>query len=245
MDSHVFQVAPYGVKHLPQAYGAYPPDRALLPHVPEPAVFLGYDLHCEVCDVCADVAAGRHLRLDSQFLEVAGVEGSVEQGHLCAGVVDVVFLLDRVAGGLEDAGQRAPEHRPTPVPHVQGPGGVNADVLHLHPRPSACVDAAVGRPGLHYGVDLRLEPFVFQPKVDESRPSQGYALYLLGGGEIVEKALGDGQGAHARASGQLQGSGDRVVSVLRFLGPLHHGFGQGDLGQYAPVLGLLGGLSDH
>ena len=65
------------------------------------------DFPGEVDDVFALVAAGGEFGVLTVGLHVAGVDGGVEEFHLGAGVVDVVFAGDVVAGGLEEGGEGA------------------------------------------------------------------------------------------------------------------------------------------
>ena len=95
--------------------------------VGEAGALVGENFFGEVYDVVALIAVGGKLGVLAQGLQIAGVDGSVEEVHLGAGVVNVVFAGDLVAGGLEDGGEDAAKDGAAGVADVDGAGGVDAD----------------------------------------------------------------------------------------------------------------------
>ena len=88
-------------------------------------------------DVIALVVVLRKFDCLALDLQVPQVYGTPQGPHLVAHVIDIVFLADVVAAGLQDVGNDVPRDGAPRVPDVQGARGVCADELHLDflPRP--------------------------------------------------------------------------------------------------------------
>jgi hypothetical protein len=61
------------------------------------------------------------------------VDGAGERFDLCAGVVDIIFLGDPKARGVEHARKRIADHRAPAMAHVQRPGRVGRHIFDVDP----------------------------------------------------------------------------------------------------------------
>ena len=114
-----------------------------------------------------------------------------ENVDLPAGVVDVVFAYDAVAGEREQVGERISDHRPAAVPHVHRTGRVGGDELDVH-----CPTGAERRSpiAIHLLRDDRqfISPgLVGQPKVYEARACNCRLCDLIQSGQPFRQLLGN------------------------------------------------------
>jgi len=122
----------------------------------------------QVNHIAAQVTLGGHLGLNAQALLVAGVERAAKGVYLVAGIVNVVFRLGLVAGSVEDIGQGAAQNSPPPVPHMEWPGGINADKLYLYPATLAQLDIAVSITGLKRVLPASIIASIFDKTVAQT-----------------------------------------------------------------------------
>ena len=115
-----------------------------------PVAGLGNQCGRKIGDVLSPVAVFRHREVDAQLLCVACRQRLAELGHLRAVVVHVELARDVVAGEVEDAAERVAVGGVARVPHMQGPGRIDAHELDVGATPlvrrqhvAAVVGAAV------------------------------------------------------------------------------------------------------
>ena len=118
--------------------------------------------------VGALVMVALQRRVLGKALEVAPIEGFGEGAHLRPGVVHVVFALDRVTRRRHDIRQRVAEHGIARRAHVQRPGRVGADELHLAALALAQVDVTIMAGRLLDFEHLAGQPAVAQAEIDEA-----------------------------------------------------------------------------
>jgi hypothetical protein len=132
---------------------------------------------------------------------------------LRAGIVDVVFLGDGIAGFQKQVGERISHHGAARMGHMQWPGRICRDVFD------------VDRPGLAHrriAVGDALPQAVAQPlapegigdlEVDEARPGDRAVDHVGIGFEAGEQRLGDVARFPPRGLGQHHGSVGGDVAV--------------------------------
>ena len=163
----------------------------------------------------------RQLRADR--LEVAPIGRPGERGDLRAGVVDVVFLGDVIAGLGEQIGQRIADDGAATMPDMHRPGGIGGDIFHVHPQVVAGRGIAIGLSAAQNDRQQSAERDRFDAQIDEA-------------------GAGDGDPGHFRCLPQEgdQGGGDLLRRLARGLGGDQRGVG----GHVAVGL-VLGGSDLH
>ena len=193
--------------------------------VGEGVAVLGHDVASDLDHVLTVVAVLRQLRVPAQHLEVARHHRGAEQVHLAAGVVEVVLALDRLAGGLEQAGERVAQRGVAGMPDMERPRGVGAHELDLDPS-SRGFGAAVGLAEVGDRSQRVVQPRVGREDVEEPRPRHLHLLDQRRGGQRVGDRL---RHVARRAAGPL-GERERHVGgevpVTLLLGSQQLGRGQ-------------------
>ena len=165
-----------------------------------------------------------------------------------AGVVDVVFAPDGVAGLGEDVGERAAEDRAAGVADVEGAGGVDADELDHHSFLVAEVLVGVTAALVADELEVVGEPAVGEFEVYESRGGQPDLFDDVGGfGEGGFDRFAD---LHRRSfegagEGQSDSAGVVAAEVLVGFADLDFEVVGVDLWQSAGLDGLCDGLLDQ
>ena len=173
-----------------------------------------------------------------QRLAVAQISGPGQHIHLRARVVDIVFAGHLEAREIEQARQRVAKHRPAPMAHMHGPGGIGGDIFHIdflrrgqHAPPEG--RALSQRRAQHGREDGGLEA-----DVDEAGP-RDFSLIDLAilrqrigdfGGELArvgEAGLGLAGVDHGRVGGEIPMGG--------IPGGLHHEAGEIEIRRQAAI----------
>ena len=184
-------------------------------------------------------------RVLAERLQIAPVEGLGEGAHLRAGVVDVVFALDLPTGRGQHARQGVAQHGVARRAHVQRPGRVGADELHLARLAAAQIDVAVAALGSLDRSHLAGQPRVAQTEIDEAGRRHLDRGDEVRGRQMGSDHLGDCQRRHARGLGRLHGRGAGEVAPGSFLGPADFDRRRVERRQRAGGLGVLDGLCDE
>ena len=183
-------------------------------------------------------------RLTERF-EVAQERRASEHVDLSAGVVDVVFAGDVIAGEGEQIGERVAEHGATAMADMHRAGRIGRHVLDIDLVAAADRAAAIGRALRQHRAQLIGPDLGLQRQIDEARPGDlDLGHHRLGAqfggdllGEIARLGLGF-LGQHHRGIG-------RHVAMGRVLGRLHHHARQIETGGQRPLGGqrLADGLN--
>ena len=170
--------------------------------------------------VLALVALGGQRDGLAQRLQIARLQALAEDAHLAARIVEVVLHLHGVAERGQDVGHRAADHAVARVADGQRAGRVGADALDL--RALAAPD--VQREDLFARrddrVNLRQQPGLVQPNVEEARRRD-----LDGGDErrgrhVAGDARGDFERLAPGEPGKLQGDRAGVFAQFRLAAAL-------------------------
>ena len=224
--------------------------RAMLPisligivtfQVGEAGAFVVEDFFGQVYDVVALVAVGGKLGVLAQGLKVAGVDGSVEEVHLGAGVVNVVFAGDLVAGGLEDGGEDAAKDGAAGVADVDGAGGVDADEFDHDLAGIGGWEGAEVVAGVEDFAHLPLEPLGAEAEVEEAGRGDPDLLDQVVGGDKVDEGFGDVNGGQPGGAGEAEGQAGGEVAVLGVARTLDFHDGHGVEGEEALASSSLQG----
>ena len=164
-----------------------------------------------VDDIFAVVAVFRELHSLSQELQIAGFHRSRQIVDLVAGVVDVEFFLDVVAGGAHQVGQGTAEGRAAAVSDMQRAGRVGADELNLDLLPAAGLGVTVSGAGVEDFLQQLMEPVRFQIKIDKTR-SGDFRAVQPGKLDPPHDRLGDLPGIGLEGPGRLHGEIGGVVT---------------------------------
>ena len=191
--------------HLVQRQLAHRGRRLLDGQLQKATAVLRRQLGGEVDHVLAEVAVGGHLHRLAEVLGVAGPDAGKEGEHARAGVVDVVFALDLVAGLGEHVGQRVAQRAAAAAADVQRAGGVGADELHLHPGPVPRSTSPKASPASRMSSTCWASQSSASVKLMKPGPASVTLPRKAGLRQVLHQHLGDGGRAHARGAGQLQG----------------------------------------
>ena len=164
-----------------------------------------------VDDIFAVVAVFRELHGLPQKLQITGFDGGRQVVDLVAGVVDVEFFLDVVAGGTHQVGQSTAEGRAAAVSDVQRAGRVGADEFDLDLLPAAGLRVAVDGAGVENFLQQLMKPVRFQIKIDKARPGNFRAVQP-GKLDPPHDRLGDLPGIGLEGPGRLHGEIGGVVA---------------------------------
>ena len=198
----------------------------------------------KVYDIVALIAIGGKLDILAQSFQVAGVYRSVEEVHLGAGVVNVVFAGDLVAGGLEDGGEDAAKDGAAGVADVDGAGGVDADEFDHDLAGVGGWKGAEVVAGVEDFGHLLLEPLGTEAKVEEAGRGDPDLLDQAVGGDEVGEGFGDMNGGQADGAGEAEGQAGGEVAVLRVARTLDFDDGHGVEGKEALATSGLQGPFD-
>ena len=131
----------------------------------------------------------------AERLAVAQVGRAREHVDLRAGIVDVVFARDLVAGEVEQVGERIAEHRAAAMADMHRAGRVGRDVFDIDRLAAGGAAAVTRRRPRSRCAARRPRPRGLQRQVDEARPGD---LDLLD--QVVGAQLGGDQRRRARAA---------------------------------------------
>ena len=196
-------------------------------------------------NILAVIAVLRHLDPVPVKLEIPQLQGHAEFIDLVAGVVDIEFPADLVAGALQHSGQAVTDGPAPGVADVHGAGGVGGDELYQHLFPLAVVGTAVIRPlGQHVGHRRRVKGRG-QEEVEEAgarhlRPlEEGTGQIQMSGDGFGDfpRGLAEGAGGH---HGHIGGQ----IAVTPIRGDFNDKGGNGLAGQLAGGHGLPQGGED-
>ena len=115
-------------------------------------------------------ALGDFADVLAQRLAVPQVQRAGERIDLRAGVVDIIFLGDPEARGLEDSGEAVADDRAAAMAHVQRPGRVRRDIFDIDPLVVADRAEAVFLAFAKDRAELVAPCVGRQPQVDEPGP---------------------------------------------------------------------------
>ncbi len=173
-----------------------------------------------VAHIVALVGVLRERDGDAVQLEIAQPGGQRQDVHLPAGVIDVILPRHPETGEVQQVGEARPVGGAAPVAHVQRPGRVGGDELHLQLAACAQRAAAEPRAGLQHGrhhLQLRRRG---EEQVDEAGPRHLGLGQQRGFGQLGDQALGHVAGIELQRLGQLQGQVGGEVPVGGLLRPV-------------------------
>ena len=161
-------------------------------------------------EIVAGVEPGRDLAdLVAQRLAVAQHHRARQHVDLHAGVVDVVFLGDLVAGEGKQVGERIADHRAAAMADMHRAGRVGRDIFDIDLAAAADRRAAVIRAGIEDGGKLGMPVAIADPRL--TKPGPGH----FGRGDIR---------VGPQRFGDLLGQRSRVLAGR--LGQHHRGIGR-------------------
>ncbi len=145
----------------------------------------GHDL-----EVAALVAVLGELHRPPALLHVVGAQRGPQEGHLPAGVVDVVLGVGVVAHGVQQADQGHAEGAGPRRDDVQRTGGIGADELDVDALAAPGLDLLQGTLGVVHVQQLFHLIRARHPEVDEARPGDLHRLddilgKIHGGGDLA------------------------------------------------------------
>ncbi len=157
-----------------------------------------------------DVCAGQHPQPDTQCQDV----------HLPASVVDVVFLVDLVAGRDQEVRDRRAIGSVAAVPDMQGARWIRGDVLDYYLAAGADVARAITLTTFDDVDQFSVERRGGQAKVDEARPCDLDRFHEVRRRQSIHDGLGDIARAVAERFRQAHRDAACVVPVLSVPCPL-------------------------
>ena len=187
-----------------------PHDRqpALLGEVEEALAVLGGQRRADRLQVIARIESVRDgADVLAERLAVAEIGRAGEHVDLRAGVVDVVFAGDLVAGEGEEVGERIAEHGATAMADMHRPGRIGRDILHVDGRAGALSRSAEAVPVGEDGAQNLVEDAFLQGQVDEARTGDLDLVHP----RIAAQVAGDQLGEGARIGAGLLGEDHRRV----------------------------------
>ena len=143
----------------------------------------------DIPDVVSLVGVARKSDLLAAQLEVAQPGRGTEDMHLPAGVVDVILALHRVAGVLQQVGERGAVGGTAAVTDVQRPGGIGGNEFDLDAAALPELTAAEAITGFEDSADHRLTGAAGQEKIDEPGPGHLHPLDGVGRRQAVDDGL--------------------------------------------------------
>ena len=133
----------------------------------------------DIDHVVAHVAVFRDFGFNVESLQIAGIKRALENVHLIARVIEVVFFFHLITTGAEDTGQSAAQNRAAAVGDMHRAGWIDADKFNLNFLTLSDIVIAEGFTLLQDAVDLTIQPFVAQGEVNESRRRHDGAFDFL------------------------------------------------------------------
>ena len=197
-----------------------------------------------VDDIFAVVAVFRELHGLPQKLQITGFDGGRQVVDLVAGVVDVEFFLDVVAGGTHQVGQSTAEGRAAAVSDVQRAGRVGADEFDLDLLPAAGLGVAVSVAGVEDFLQQLVQPVRFQIKIDKAR-SGDFRAVQPGKLDPAHDRFSDLPGIGLEGPGRLHGEIGGVVAKALLRRHFQKHFRQRALRQCAASNGRSRGPGDR
>ncbi len=154
--------------------------------------------------------------------------------HLGAGVVDVVFARDGVAGEIQQARQRVAEHGAAAVADMHRTGRIGRDVFDIDLFAGTDAAAAVGRAGIEHRAQGVGPCRGFQGQVDEAGTGHLHHRDQVVGAQLRREGLGEIARLGLGFLGQHHSGIGRHVAMARILRRLdHHAREVGARGQRA------------
>jgi hypothetical protein len=131
------------------------------------AIFLGEHL-ADRDQIVAGVEAVGDLDRFPERLAVAQMRRAGERLHLRAGIVDIIFAGDGIAGIFEQLRQRVADHRAAAMTHMHRPGRVGRDIFDIDPLARADGQPTIVGAARQDGGEFAAQGRFGQPDVDEA-----------------------------------------------------------------------------